>query len=894
MSKARRTCNLFQAEAIERRQKIEPGLHYQVFLLLEKGDKYEGYMHVTMTLHDTKGLFMDYCGDEVTSLVVNGENVPVTDEVTDKGRIHLPESHLKKDATNIVEIHFKNRFFTDGNGLHTITDVDGSQYLYIQSEPFWNNRVLPLFDQPDIKAYFTLVSIMEKDWVLITSEDSESSQDWKEASQPLNGIFHNKYFGMYKERNLQGDKKLVIYPKSKLLPTYLFFFACGPYTHFELPESERYNNIPMKIYCRNSMRQFLKHQSQQFFDHHKLAIEYYEEVFGLPYMFNKCDAIVCPEFTIGGMEYPGSITYAEAIFARGVPSIADVTITGNIALHEVSHMWFGDCVTSSWWNDTWLKESFADFVSYLCSSQRNSKLSFEVEDAWVLFLRRKNWGYQDDSKSTTHPIAAEIRSTEEADGVFDGISYSKGAACMKQLVFVVGLENWSKAMKVYFERYAWKNAQLSDLINVYQEVLNGEKGSPLDMLQWKQDWLETAGTNTVKAEWSAASNSVKFTQGFVLPAYPKLRYHKLKVSLFDEHANIIESKDVTLNNSEITEVQFADMSKVCAVLPNDDDQDFIKVTLDSVSTEFFKKNISKIQKHLTKAMVYKSLYDMVLDAQFKPADFVDFVVENYNESDPEALTNFVMAFFRDVLFKYLTDEEFRTKSQVVFKKALALFKKHNGQGAIANLNLGLMIETAYTTSSIDILKAIYDANRAGIVDYFLGISSKWQIVMKVMGSTLYSQEEKNRYFEGLYAADSSDTKEIYKAKIETASANTPEKLDTILDKCMSVELPFSFKVLQYHLATLNDFHFSHETRATILHKIFAKIDELTHERSRSIAKSYMLFAFPKLDDLSVVEAHLQAALDRLSPDSKFARKVMIQCLEDVQRVARVKAFATSN
>lgn len=894
MSKARKTSNLFQAEAAERRRKIEPGLHYQVFLLLEKGDRYEGYMHITFTLHETTGLFLDYCGDEVASLVVNGENVTVTESLLEKGRIGLPEAHLKADATNIVEIHFKNRFYNDGNGLHSLTDVDGSQYLYIQSEPFWNNRVLPLFDQPDLKAYFTLVSIMEKDWVLITSEDPELTQDWKEAYQPFNGIFHNKYFSMFKERSLGADKKLVIYPKSKLLPTYLFFFAVGPYTYFELPEEQRYRGIPMKVYCRSSMRQFLELQVQQFFDHHKMALEYFEQIFGLPYMFNKCDAIVCPEFTIGGMEYPGSITYAEALFARGKPNIGDITVAGNVACHEVSHMWFGDCVTSSWWNDTWLKESFADFVSYLCSANCSHKLNFEVEDAWVLFLRRKNWGYQDDSKSTTHPIAADIRSTEEADGVFDGISYSKGAACMKQLVYLVGMEDWTRAMKVYFERYAWKNAQLADLLNVYQEILNGEKGSPLDMNQWKEDWLETPGTNTVHATWSNDNNTVKLTQGFVLPQYPKLRYHKIKVSLFDNDANIIESKDVILNNSEVTEVQFTDLSKVKAVLPNDDDNDFIKVTLDPVSTEFFKQNISKIKKHITKAIIYKSLYDMVLDAQFKASDFVDFVINNYDEKEPEALINFILAFFRDVLFKYLTDAELRQKSKVVFRKAFEIFKKYDGHGPIADLSLTLMIDTAYSRSAIDTLKAIYDANKVGLTKTELSISKKWQIVKKIHLSTAYGVEEKKRYFDDLYKLDSSDTKEIYKVQIETATAETSEKLDAILDKCLSEELPFSFKVLQYHLNSLNDFHFPVELRSSILDKIYSKIDELTQDRSRSIAKSFMFYAFPKLDDLVSVESHLQKALGRLKAESKFSRKVLTQCLEDVQRVARAKAFALSN
>lgn len=885
MSKARKTCNLFEKEAQERQAKVESGsVHYQVCLLLEKGTNYEGYMHISMNLKDTSNIFLDFCGDEVTSLTVNGQVILVTDEVIANSRIHLPADHLVKDAINIAEIGFKNRYSTDGNGMHTFTDVDGSQYLYIQSEPFWNNRVLPVFDQPDIKAYFSLVAIMENEWTLITSEDPELTQNWGEACQPLNGIFHNKYFGMYKERGLPADRKLVIFKKSKLLPTYLFSFACGPYTYFELPEEKRYKNIPMRVYCRNTMRQFLEHQVDQFFQCHKLSLEFYEEAFGLDYMFSKCDAIVCPEFTIGGMEYPGSITYAEALFARGKPSIKEVTRCGNVAMHEVSHMWFGDCVTPVWWNDTWLKESFADYVSYLCAARRGDKLSFKIEDPWMTFLQRKNWGYMDDSKSTTHPVAAQIRSTEEADGVFDGISYSKGAACIKQLVAVVGYENWTKAMKVYFERYAWKNAKLDDLINVYQEVLNGEKGSHLDMIKWKEDWLETPGTNTVRAEWSTDNKTVKFFQGAVLAQYPKLRYHKMTVTVLDENVEVVESKEIILNDKELTEVEFKDMSKAKAVLLNDEDNDFIKVSLDEKSTEFFVANINNLKSQLSKAIVYKSFYDMVKDGKMKATDFIAFVVKNYNSEDSEALNNFAMAFFKGVLINYLKDSEFRQKSSEVFEQAFKHFKKHT-EGAFKSLNLELMIDFAYSDEHIDILKALYDASRTGII-FKLGLTQQWAIVKKLYSSKRYGQEERERYFKELYQADNSDTREIFKTMIEAVQADSDAKVDAILDKCMQKELPYSFKVLEYTLTALNDYHFSAEERSRLTEKIYSKIDELTNDRARSIAKTYMAYAFPKVDNLSKIEQLLKDAIARLKPENKFAFKVLTQKLEDVQTVIK--------
>jgi aminopeptidase N len=476
MSESRKICNLFEHEAKVRATKISQGVDYQMLLYMDKGSSYEGYIHINFTTNSTENIFLDYCGDTVLSLMVNGQTIEVVPEVLKGGRIHLPAAALSTAHPNLVEVAFSNRYYTDGNGLHTYTDVDGSQYLYIQSEPFWNNRVLPLFDQPDIKGHFSLNVLIPSEWSVITSENLASSMLWAQAFQPLNGIFHNKYFGMYKEKNLKGDLKLVRYPKSKLLPTYLFSFVAGPYQSFVLPEESRFKNIPMTIYCRETMKDFIKLQTHEFFEHHKKAIEYYEQIFGLDFMFNKADMIICPEYTIGAMEYPGAITYSEALFARGKPSIKEISSAGRVGMHELSHMWFGDCVTSYWWNDTWLKESFADYVAYLCAWEVRDKLDFAIENSWVNFLVRKVWGYDEDSKSTTHPIAATINSTEEADGVFDGISYAKGAGVLKQLVFVIGFDNWTKATKVYFERKAWSNARLDDLVNIYHEVLGRRAG----------------------------------------------------------------------------------------------------------------------------------------------------------------------------------------------------------------------------------------------------------------------------------------------------------------------------------------------------------------------------------------------------------------------------------
>ena len=129
-------------------------------------------------------------------------------------------------------------------------------------------------------------------------------------------------------------------------------------------------------------------------------------------------------------------------------------------------MWFGDLVTMRWWDDLWLKESFADYMGTLAVAEATG-----FTDAWTTFAhRRKAWAYAQDQYPTTHPIVADIADLEAARQNFDGITYAKGASVLKQLVAFVGREAFMAASREYFARHAWGNTQLRDLLTGIQEV----------------------------------------------------------------------------------------------------------------------------------------------------------------------------------------------------------------------------------------------------------------------------------------------------------------------------------------------------------------------------------------------------------------------------------------
>ena len=159
-------------------------------------------------------------------------------------------------------------------------------------------------------------------------------------------------------------------------------------------------------------------------------MRYYKDLFGREYPFGKYDQVFVPEHNYGAMENVGCVTYNESYLYRGEnPSLAKRLRFSITNLHELAHMWFGNLVTMKWWDDLWLNESFATYMSFRSMASAPELQYFDT--VWCTFLQYKFWGISTDQLSSTHPICTEINSTDEAESLFDGISYGKGSSFLK-------------------------------------------------------------------------------------------------------------------------------------------------------------------------------------------------------------------------------------------------------------------------------------------------------------------------------------------------------------------------------------------------------------------------------------------------------------------------------
>ena len=368
-------------------------------------------------------------------------------------------------AENVLVVDADCAYMRTGEGLHRFVDpVDKEVYLYSQFEVADARRVYACFDQPDLKAPFTLSVTAPFDWQVVSN-----------AATPEPALLGDGY--------ARWD-----FPATPRLSTYITALVAGPYAVVRDEYVGPHGTYPLGLFCRASLAEHL--DPDDLFTVTKQGFEFFEESFGTPYPFGKYDQLFVPEFNAGAMENAACVTILEDYVFRSRVTDSAYEQRANTVLHELAHMWFGDLVTMTWWDDLWLNESFAEWAAH-----HSSVHATRYADAWTSFLsQRKNWAYRQDQLPSTHPIAADMVDLEAVEVNFDGITYAKGASAIRQLVAWVGEKEFLDGLRAYFDKNAYGNTRLADLLGEL------ETSSGRDLSSWTTEWLETSGVNLMRAE----------------------------------------------------------------------------------------------------------------------------------------------------------------------------------------------------------------------------------------------------------------------------------------------------------------------------------------------------------------------------------------------------------
>jgi aminopeptidase N len=271
---------------------------------------------------------------------------------------------------------------------------------------------------------------------------------------------------------------------------------------------------------------------------------------------------------------------------------------------------FGDLVTMEWWDDLWLNESFATYASVRCQAE-----STRWTNAWTTFANvEKTWAYRQDQLPSTHPIVADIHDLEDVEVNFDGITYAKGAAVLKQLVAWVGADHFFEGVRHYFARHAWGNTRLADLLSALEET------SGRDLTAWSKEWLEMAGPNTLRPTYTVDPDGTfaSFTVRQEAPAdHPTLRSHRIAIGLYTlTNGRLTRTQRVELDiagpSTDVPEL--VGVARPDLVLLNDDDLSYARIRLGDFADS------------LPRTLCWVAAWDMVRNAEMPARDYLKLVL----------------------------------------------------------------------------------------------------------------------------------------------------------------------------------------------------------------------------------------------------------------------------
>jgi aminopeptidase N len=531
--------------------------------------------------------YADLIAETVHEITLNGTPIdPATGYAA--GRITLPDLAEHNELRVVADCAYSS---SAAGLLRTVDSADGRVYTATEFEPADARRVYANFEQPDLKAQFTFHVTVPERWTVLSNQPAPDPQPAGDGT----ALWH--------------------FPATPRMSTYLTAVVAGEYYVLRDAHTTPAGQvIPLGLACRQSLADYL--EPADMLSITRQGLDYFTGLFGR-YPYAKYDQVFVADH-LGAMENIGCITISEQFLFRSKVTDAMYELRAMVILHEMSHQWFGDLVTMRWWGDLWLNESFAEYCATLSSVEAT-----RFTGAWTTFCSgRKVLGYMQDQQPSTHPVAADVATLGEAIANFDGISYAKGASVLKQLVAYLGRDEFFAGVQAYFAEHGWGNATLADLLRAL------EASSGRNLADWSKAWLETAGPNTLRPDFSVDARGV-FTEFAVLqeaPAsQPTLRPHRIAIGLYHRSGGAITRRhqvtvDVTGPRTVVPEL--AGQPQPDLILLNDDDLGYAIVRFDPRSLATLAESIGQFTDSLARTVCWSAVLDMALQAELSLSAFI--------------------------------------------------------------------------------------------------------------------------------------------------------------------------------------------------------------------------------------------------------------------------------
>ncbi|HEX2247907.1 MAG TPA: aminopeptidase N, partial [Arthrobacter sp.] len=776
-------------------------------------------------------------------------------EVSDGIRIQLPNLA----ASNVLTVDADALYMNTGEGLHRFVDpVDNEVYLYSQFEVPDSRRVFAVFEQPDLKAAFRFTVTAPSHWDVISNSPT-----------PEPGAAGSIEEG--------GAASTWDFEPTPRISSYITALIAGPYqsVRSELTSSDG-RTVPLGVFARKSLMQYL--DAENIFELTRQGFAFYEKQFGTPYPFAKYDQLFVPEFNAGAMENAGAVTFLENYVFRSKVAEAMVERRAITVLHELAHMWFGDLVTMRWWNDLWLNESFAEFMSTLAAAEAT-----EWKQAWTTFASmEKSWAYRQDQLPSTHPIVADIPDLQAVQVNFDGITYAKGASVLRQLVAWVGQEQFMAGVREYFGKHAWQNTELEDLLSEL-EVSSGR-----DLKEWSAKWLETAGVNTLRPEIKTDDGG-KITSFAILqsavPEFPTIRPHRLAVGFYnlDAEGKLVRTHREELDvDGERTDVpELAGLERPALVLLNDDDLAYAKIRLDEVSLATSKVHVKDFAESLPRTLVLASAWDATRDGETPAREYAELVLNNIAYESDSSVVLVLLRQLATTLAFYVNPAD---RKRLTLAAADRLWEL--SQSAEAGSDAQLQFVKAFalhaqTDAQLDAVASLLSGERV-LDGLAVDADLRWELLTSLVAGGEFGQPEIDAELERDATATGQRAAALAKAAIPTADAKAAA-WDAVV---VRGDLPNATQQ-----SVIAGFNRVHDTALLEPYAAayFAAVEDIWNTRTHEIAQQIVVGLYPsQLATQSTVDL-TDEFLKALGTDSPALRRLVLESRDGIVRALKAQA-----
>lgn len=543
--------------------------------------------------------------EETSSLLsvsVNGQSIKA---VLENEHVIIEAKYLKSGFNQI------NVAFLAGNGA--LNRRDG--YLYALFVPDRARTMFPCFDQPDLKANYSLTLTIPEKWSAITN-------------------------GKLKETKIQEAQKTVRFDQSDLLPTYLFSFAAGDFKN----HTEKISQQDSRILYRETDSVKIKNSMDSIFTLYRNSLSYYEKWTGIKHPFQKHGLVVIPDFQFGGMEHPGAILFQNStLFLDTNATQNQLNNRSNLIAHEVAHLWFGDMVTMNWFNDVWMKEVFANFMADKSTGASSDKMVYDLKFLTGHFPA----AYSVDRTLGANPIRQVLDNLQNAGMMYGPIIYDKAPIMMRQLELLIGEENFQKGVSEYLTKYAYSNASWPDLITIL------DKHTPEDLQSWNKVWVNDPGRPVIDYDIQYKGNTIKEFAISQKPEYGKEQKYwpqAFQISLF--YADKVETVNVKLDGKEQDISELKGKKKPLFILQNSSGIGYGVFKTDKAMMSEF----SLVKDPINRASAYISLYENMLNGSgVNPQDLLHFFAEQLPKENTELNLRLITGYISTIYWDFLSE-----------------------------------------------------------------------------------------------------------------------------------------------------------------------------------------------------------------------------------------------